>query len=96
MYPLDRDLRESLRRTQAPPHFAAAVIARARTSGTRRSSRFWLSAAAVLLAALGVTRVLQEHQRRAEGERAKQELISSLRMTGEKLNEVQGRLLKIQ
>ena len=59
MSQFERDLRESLRPRQPPPGFAEAVLARARTSGGRRTPGFWLAAAALVVAMIGGTALLQ-------------------------------------
>jgi hypothetical protein len=96
MNQVERDLRESLRRRQPPPGFAGKVLARTRQFEPRRTSWFWLAAAALVLLMIGGVAFLQEQRRQAEGEKAKEQLLAGLRITGSKLNEVKSRLARIQ
>ena len=96
MNQVERDLRESLRRREAPPYFAERVLARTRQSETRRTFRVWIAAAALVLLMIGGVSFVQEQRRQAEGERAKEQLMAGLRITGSKLREVQARLATIQ
>lgn len=96
MNQLERDLRESLSRRQPPPGFADRVLARTRQSEPRRISWAWLAAAAMVLLMIGGIGFVREQRRQAEGERAKQQLMAGLRITGSKLSEVQSRLARIQ
>ena len=91
MNQVERDLRESLRRREAPPGFAGRVLARTRKAEAPRTSWVWLAAAALVLLMIGGVGFVQEQRRQAEGERAKQQL-----MAGLKLTEVQSRLARIQ
>ena len=56
----------------------------------------WLAAAALVLLMIGGVGLVQEQRRQAEGEKAKQQLMAGLRITGSKLTEVQSRLARIQ
>jgi hypothetical protein len=94
MSQLDRDLRESMRR-QPPPDFAEKVLARARESESRHTARPWLAAAAVVLMIGGGIFVEQQRQQ-AKDEKAKEQLMVALRITGSKLRDVQERLSTIQ
>ena len=96
MNQVERDIRESLRRRQPPPGFAGKVLARTRQFEPRRTSWVWLAAAALVLLMIGGIGFLQEQRRQAEGERAKQQLMAGLRITGSKLIEVKSRLARIQ
>jgi hypothetical protein len=93
---MERDLREALRRREAPPGFAERVLARTQQPETRGHSWVWLAAAALVLLMIGGIGVVQEQRRQAEGERAKQELMVAFRITGSKLRDVQERLATIQ
>ncbi|HET9219107.1 MAG TPA: hypothetical protein VFR18_19135 [Terriglobia bacterium] len=95
MNQLERDLREALRRTQAPPHFAEKVLARTRQSRTPRFPWAWLAAAALILLMVGGVGIVREQQRQAEGERAKEQLMVAFRITGSKLRDVQEKLVTI-
>jgi hypothetical protein len=96
MNQIERDLREALRRREAPPGFAERVLAKTQQPETRRHSWVWLAAAALVLLMIGGIGIVQEQRRQAEGERAKEELMVGLRITGSKLRDVQERLAVIQ
>ena len=97
MSQFDRDLRESLRRRGPPADFTDKVLARARESEVRRHSlRSWLAAAALVLLMVGGVAFVREQRRQAEGERAKEQLMAGLGITGSKLRDVQERILNIQ
>lgn len=94
MNQVERDLRESFRRTQPPPGFADRVLARTRQSESKRTFLVWLAAAALVVLMVGGVGFVREQRRQAEGEMAKQQLVAGLRITGSKLVEVQSRLAK--
>ena len=97
MNPVERDLREALRREEAPPGFAERVLARARQSEAPQGhSWVWLAAAALVLLMIGGVGIVREQRRQAEGERAKEQLMVAFRITGSKLRDVQERLATIQ
>jgi hypothetical protein len=96
MNQVERDLRESLSQRQPPPGFAERVFARTRRLEPRRTSWVWLAAAALVLLMIGGVGFLQEQRRQAEGEKAKEQLMAGLRITGSKFNEVKIRLARIQ
>jgi hypothetical protein len=96
MNQIERDLREALRRREAPPGFAERVLAKTQLPEARRHSWVWLAAAALVLLMIGGIGIVQEQRRQAEGERAKEELMVGLRITGSKLRDVQERLAAIQ
>jgi hypothetical protein len=89
---LEQVLRESLRRSAAPPDFAAKVLAGTRQpaggSGVSWLRRpFTLALAAALMAVAIVPAVVYDHQRReaAKGLKAKQELLTALAITRDQL-----------
>jgi hypothetical protein len=96
MNQVERDLRESLRRKEAPSGFAERVLARTRKSEAPRTSWVWLAAAALILLMIGGVGLVREQRRQVEGEKAKEQLMASLRITGSKLREIQARLSTIQ
>ena len=97
MSQFERDLRESLQRRDPPADFAAKVLARTREPETRSIFSWrWLAAAALVILAIGGTMVIREQQRQSESQKAKEQLMVALRITGSKLVEVQARLDKIQ
>src|SRR4030095_12021100 len=100
MNQLERDLREALRRRQPPSDFADRVLARTRQSeSVRRRPPIWgwlAAAAALLLLIVGGNAFIQEQRRRAEGERAKEQLMVALRITGSKLRDAQMKITNVQ
>lgn len=97
MSQFERDLREALRRREPRPGFAEDVLARARQAKEPQHwSWRWLAVAAVMLVMIGGFVVMREQQRRAEGEKAKQQLMVALRITGTKLRSVQERVAAVQ
>jgi hypothetical protein len=87
---LDDELRFALGRVEPSPGFAGRVLAGVEPRRARRP--WWLTAiAATLLLAAGVE---FEHQRRvrAEGERAKEQVMLALQMTGSKLHFVKEKI----
>ena len=92
----DDELREALRRRQPPEYFSEKVLARVRQQSSPRPRsyfRAWIAAAAaaVMLVMLGLP-AYREHTRRVEGERAKEQVMQALRMTGATLRSVQERV----
>ena len=92
----DDQLREALRRRQPPEDFSEKVLARIRQQPAprpRSSFRAWMAAAAaaVMLMTVGLP-AYREHTRRIEGERAKEQVMLTLRMTGATLRTVQERV----
>lgn len=89
---LEQALRESLRRSPAPPDFAAKVLAKTRPSanGSRISwlrRPFTLALAAALMAVAIIPAVVLDHERReaAKGLKAKQDLLTALAITRDQL-----------
>lgn len=97
MNQFERDLRESLRRRDPPGDLAAKVLARTRETEVRAVFSWrWLAVAALVVVMIGGSLLIHEQQRRAESERAKEQLMVALRITGSKVKEVQDRLNRIQ
>src|SRR5678809_679007 len=91
----ERDLHEALRRREPPVGFESKVLAR--TTAPHAPGTFswrWLAVAASVLVIVG-TVVIQE-QRRAESEKAKEQLMIAFRITGSKVRDIQARLDSIQ
>ena len=90
----DDDLREALRRRQPPSGFAGRVLVRVRELETTSKPHYgwrWMAGAAmaaVLVLAVSVS-AYREHRRNIEGERAKEQVMLALRLTGSKLQSVQ-------
>jgi hypothetical protein len=94
--PLERDLREALRRKDAPPYLAERLLTRTRQSRMQQAVWIWIAAAALLVLMIGGIGIVREQRRQAEGEQAKQQLMVGLRITGFKLSQVQERLARLQ
>lgn len=97
---LDDELRNALRRQDAPPGFAERVLARAAAEPAKRGWFDWLAwphlrwvtaVAAMVMVVAGVTWE-RERRMRAEGELAKQRLMLALRITASKLQFVKEKL----
>ena len=89
---LEQALRGSLRRSAAPPDFAAKVLAGTRqpAGGSRMSwlrRPFTLALAAALMAVAIIPAVVLDHERRetARGLKAKQDLLTALAITRDQL-----------
>jgi hypothetical protein len=94
---MEDELRQALRRREPPPGFAERVLARARirTMQPRRSVWFhwrWLAPVAALLVVVVGLSFFAERRRRLEGERAKQQVMFALQLTGAKLRYAQERV----
>jgi anti-sigma-K factor RskA len=93
---LERELRKSLTARDAPLGFATRVMAKAdarRKRSARRVSLWrWITAIAVLAAALVVfavgARLQQQREERLAGEHARDQVILALRITGSTLQAV--------
>lgn len=88
---LENDLKRALRRQSPPPGFAGRVLDRLQeVERTRRRPAWWRAAAAsvTLAAILGgyATHRVVEHRR---GERAKEQLLTAMRIAGEKVRYAQ-------
>lgn len=87
---LEDDLRRTLRRVPAPEGFAERVMSRVHEP--RRESRpsWWRAiAATLLLGAILAGWGVRETARRREGERAKEQVMLALRITGTQLARAQ-------
>ena len=94
---LDDALRDALRREAPPEGFAERVMARIQApqeaaggwakwlNAFRRPQLRWATALAAVALAVGTAEVRSEMQRRAEGERARDQVMLALRITGWKL-----------
>lgn len=93
----ERELKESMKRREPPPGFAERVLAH--TFATEKpgfSGWRWVAVAAMVLLMVGGIAFVREQRRLAENERAKQQLMVALRITGSKLRSVQEKLSVIQ
>lgn len=97
---LDKLLRSGLGRVPAPASLKARILANSQRREERkkklllfRNPMFLRVAAAMLIAAFGLGIYEEhEHQRRLEGERAKEQVMLALRITGSALQTVQSRV----
>ena len=94
----DQDLRRALGRREPPAGFAERTMARLHARGAKaapapRQSWRWMAAglAASLVLAAGIGEVVS-HRRDAQARKSAEELTIALRITSEKLTEVQARL----
>lgn len=92
----EKELREQLQARSAPGGFADRVMARVPVRQASRGTFLgfglpvWRWAvAAVLVAAMVLGGVQRDHQRRLAGERARQQVLLALRITGSTLRDVQ-------
>lgn len=93
---VERELREALRRREAPPDFVTTVLSQVSRPEARRPYRAWLAVAAMLLVMAAGVVAVRELRQQSEGKRAKEELMVGLRITGSKLRDVRERLIAIQ
>lgn len=98
---IDHELRDALRRQEAPRDLAERVLERIKEAPTpplRRPApqatgiRRWLAAAAVVAIAAGVADRYYEQQRAAEAARVREELRTALQITNDTLAHVQSKL----
>ncbi|HXA03590.1 MAG TPA: hypothetical protein VNY30_02080 [Bryobacteraceae bacterium] len=106
---LEDDLKMALRRTEPPEGFADRVLARANGPAPAEPSWWeylmvlvrpprvqWVALSlilSVMIPAAGVYR--KERQERAEGERAKEQLVFAVHVAGNKLHRVQQKVLEM-
>ncbi|HUJ20578.1 MAG TPA: hypothetical protein VLX58_03605 [Bryobacteraceae bacterium] len=108
---LEEDLRMALRRKEPPPDFAGRVMARVQGRKPAPRRGWWEALAvliqppriqwvalslviSILVPAVSV-HYHREQRLRAEGERAKEQLLFAVRVTGNKLQHVRKRVLEI-
>ena len=98
---LEQALRESLRRSAAPPDFAAKVLAKTRkpARGSKMSwlrRPFTLALAAALMAVAIIPVVVLDYERReaARGLKAKQDLLTALAITRDQLQHARSEVRK--
>jgi hypothetical protein len=88
---LENDLRDAMRRVPAPEGFAERLLARVKEPRREARPQWWRAAAAALLLAsiLGGWGVREAVERRREGERAREQVLLALRITGAKVAHAQ-------
>jgi hypothetical protein len=92
---LEASLRRALRRESPAPGFASRVLQRIETDQTPKRRPSWRAVAASLtLTALIGAGVAYEHRVR-EGERAKEQVLTALRIAGEKVRYAQSEVRTI-
>jgi len=108
---LEEDLKLALQRIEPPPDFAARVLARANGKPPEPKAAWWQLLAlllrppriqwvalslifSIMIPAAGI-RYHREMRLRAEGERAKEQLMFAVHMAGSKLHKVQQRVLEM-
>jgi hypothetical protein len=98
---MEQALRESLRRSAAPPDFAAKVLAKTRrpANGSKMSwlrRPFTVALAAALMAVAIIPAVVLDYQHReaAKGLRAKQDLLTALAITRDQLQHARSEVRK--
>jgi hypothetical protein len=102
----DDELRRAMRRVEPPAGFTERVIARAASGGFRQPSMVgdparsvsggrmarWATAAVLVVSAAAGLWYLGELRREAEGEKAKRQVLLSLRIASDELQRVQTRV----
>jgi hypothetical protein len=96
---IDHELRDALRRKEAPVNLADRVLQRisetpapARRAAPASSIHRWLAAAAVLALAAGGAERYYTQQQAAEAARVREELRTALQITNDALAQVQSKL----
>jgi hypothetical protein len=98
MEPFERELREQLQVRRPPEGFADRVMTRVAPQKQRRA---WLgfgmpvwrwAVAALLVAGMVMGGLERERQQRMEGERAREQVLLALRITGSTLRDVQSKV----
>jgi hypothetical protein len=103
---LDDALREAMRRETPPGGFAERVMARVQAApeprtwagwlaAFRRPQLRWATALAAVVLVVGTAGYRNEMQKRAEGERARDQVMLALRITGGKLRMTQEAVRRI-
>jgi hypothetical protein len=98
---LENELRAAFRREAAPPGFAERVLARVnpeprpRPGWWRAPAVRWALAAALLVAFVAGGLVAYQSWRRARGERAREQVILALQITGSQLHAVRAQIARM-
>ncbi len=95
---LEETLKQALRREEPPYGFTQRVLTRAASPAPRPGPWAWLRwalAAAVPLVLLLTVQYNAERRRRAEGELAKTQMLTALRITADKLEYAREKVLRV-
>ncbi len=100
MSKLEDELRQALRHREPPAGFAERAAARARARQTeKRRPRLltwrWLAPVAALLVLAAGLRLVEQRRGRLEGERAKEQVMLALQLTGSRLRLAQQRIQQV-
>jgi hypothetical protein len=91
----ERDLKQALERRPAPPSLKRRVMER-RAQRRQPQSMIWMRLAATLLIVAilggGLRWGLQQREERRQGEEARRQVMTALRITGHALNQVSTKL----
>jgi hypothetical protein len=101
MDPMEQELKDALRRQQAPDWFAQGVMAKVKAEQARKASHWsgwmrWATALAMLVVVMAGIRMEQVRRERIAGEHAKEQLILALQVTGSKLRQAQMRVQSVE
>lgn len=101
MEPMEQELKDALRRQQAPDWFAQGVMAKVKAEQRRKSPWLsgwmrWATALAMLVVVLAGVRMERVRRERIAGEQAKEQLILALQVTGSKLRQAQMRVQSVE
>ena len=93
----EKELRQAFERRPAPPSLKRRIMQRRNASRTQRlESRivWWqaLAASLVLAGVIGGTYTWQKNEERRQGEAARQQVLTALRITNHALNDMNARL----
>lgn len=99
MEPFEELLKQTLERKEPSDGFTERVLAQARKLDSRPRRRFflpfWFAPALAVLLVLAATLGYQRHRERQEGERASEQLVVALRLTGMKLHQIRNKVAQI-
>jgi hypothetical protein len=100
MQSFDELLKRALERKQPSAGFTDRVLANVRKAEPRKWRRrfrlpFWFTPAMATLLVLAASLGYQRYRERREGERAREQLVVALRLTGAKLHQVRIRVVEI-
>ena len=88
---LEEQLRGALARKSPPDGFAERVARRAKNDAVRPPSR-WFAAAAAVVMAVGIGAAYRHHQ----GEVAKEQVMTAMKITAVKLHRIQTHVLEVR